>query len=81
MRSLNLASSVAVGLYEALRQLDGPVLPGGEEEEEGEAQEGEGQEGRPSALAHEAAAEAAGGGEGERRRSAAEAALIAAGRC
>lgn len=27
VRSLNLATSVGIGLYEALRQLDGPVLP------------------------------------------------------
>jgi tRNA (cytidine/uridine-2'-O-)-methyltransferase len=27
VRSLNLATSVGVGVFEALRQLDGPVLP------------------------------------------------------
>jgi len=27
VRSLNLATSVGVGVYEALRQLDGAVLP------------------------------------------------------
>ena len=27
MRSLNLSTSVGIGLFEALRQLDGAVLP------------------------------------------------------
>lgn len=27
VRSLNLATSVGIGVYEAMRQLDGPVLP------------------------------------------------------
>ena len=31
VRSLNLATSVGVGVFEALRQLDGPVFSEGED--------------------------------------------------
>jgi len=38
VRSLNLATSVGIGVFEALRQLDGPVLPEDLEAEEGSAE-------------------------------------------
>ena len=86
VRSLNLATSVGVGVYEAIRQLDGAVLPEdegadkGAEGEAGRSTGGQGEGPQPQLGQHQQRRQQGGEG-GGRTWTVAEATLAAAGVC